>query len=325
MLQTQSDLFNEMRIRVRQTVCPLCHLTLVAGLDNVADAQTGDTFSILKCVQCGLGVTDPAPDEMDRYYANEYHGGRHGMTAKMCDSRRTQIVQQLCSRSSEKRILDVGCGDGTFLRKLAKSGWIAMGVEKYPGLDQFQGVQVLDSLDQAQSTGPYDCITLWHVLEHLPDVNETLASLQTLLKPDGVLVIAVPDFDSIPSKVFGASWLHLDVPRHLFHFTSRSLAGLMEKHGFTHQQLSRSEIEYDLMGIAQSVLNAAGAEPNAFMKRLTGRTTRTAGWRLWMQVVVGTLICVVGALPIWLAGRTRNGGTLIFAARVATPPQGTSN
>lgn len=283
------------------------------------DPQTGDSFRIVCCPICDLGVTDPAPENLDRYYAEGYHGGRHGFTAKWCDYRRSQIIHQLGDASSSKRLLDVGCGDGTFLQAMASAGWQVTGVEKYPGTSRVQGVEIFDSVDQAQSVAPFDCVTLWHVLEHLPHPSKVLQSLRSLLAPSGILVVAVPDFGSFAAKRFGASWLHLDVPRHLFHFTRHSLHGLLAEQGFAAQQLKGSEFEYDLMGLAQSVLNASGAESNAFMKRLTGRPTRTTGWKAALQLLAGSMICSVGAIPVGISGRFGKAGTLIMVARVATP------
>ncbi len=265
---------------------------------------------------CRLGITDPVPEDLDRYYGDGYHGGRHGFTAKMCDARRRQIVTQQTGGSTSKRLLDVGCGDGTFLRTMIDGGWQASGVEKYPGPARMDDVTMHESLEQAATSAPYDCITLWHVLEHLPDPSGTIASLRSLLAPGGILIIAVPDFGNFVAKRFAASWLHLDVPRHHVHFTRHSLAGLLVKHDFITKLLWRSELEYDLMGLAQSVLNAWGAEPNAFMKRLTGRPTRTRGWKLTSQGLLGGMICGLGVVPLWLCGRLGRGGTLIIVGRV---------
>jgi 2-polyprenyl-3-methyl-5-hydroxy-6-metoxy-1,4-benzoquinol methylase len=114
-----------------------------------------------------------------------------------------------------RRLLDIGCGEGTFLRAARKRGWEAIGTELNSAPARRLGLEVFNSLDECADRGPFDCVTLWHSLEHMPDPWAVIARIRRLVADHGLLLIAVPDFEGLQSKTFGASWLHLDMPRHL--------------------------------------------------------------------------------------------------------------
>ena len=211
--------------------------------------------------------------------------------------------------------LDVGCGEGTLLQRIALQGWRVRGVERFPHLARERGLTVFDSLEQAASEGPYDGVSLWHVLEHLADPAKTLSEIHSLLDPDGVLIIAAPDAGSFAARWFGPHWMHWDVPRHLFHFSRDSLCRLLCDCGFDSRQLAVSEFEYDLMGFGQSVLNRLGMRQNMFFRILTGRRVPLSPLAKCMHLVFGASICAIASVPIWLYGRLGRGGTLVFEAR----------
>ena len=272
--------------------------------ERVVDPDTGEVFAIEVCQPTGLYVTRPVPGDLSRYYTDRYHGNRHGFTARYCDYRRRRIIERAVDRSDRPpRWLDVGCGDGTLLQALQRRGWDARGVEAYTTSARTKGLTVYDSLAQAAEDGPYDGISLWHVLEHLTDPGHDLTLIRRLLQPAGVLIIAVPDAGCLAARWFGPHWLHWDVPRHLYHFTARSLQHLLEAHGLAARQLRQSEFEYDLLGFAQSVLNAMGLGQNAFFQLLTHRRVDVGACRRWSNLVLGTLLCGAAALPqAWRAG-----------------------
>lgn len=145
------------------------------------------------------------------------------------------LVNQL--NQGTGRILDVGCGTGAFLETCRAGGWQITGTE--PDADARKIASEKLRIDVESNIGAlnehvaFDIITLWHVLEHIPDLNETIATLHRLLNQFGTLLIAVPNSDSYDAQYFGKYWAAYDVPRHLHHFTPKTIRPLFAKHGFT--------------------------------------------------------------------------------------------
>ncbi|MGB7329410.1 MAG: class I SAM-dependent methyltransferase [Rubripirellula sp.] len=295
--------------------CPLCERELIPLRHQVRDAQTGDSFDIAGCPECGLGVTAGMPRDLDRYYGKEYVGQRHGFTASMCDRRRIRIIRGLSRMSAPAKLLDVGCGDGTFLAAAIQVGYAGIGVERFSSVAADAGLPVKSSLDQTAAESPFDIVTMWHVLEHLPNPAEVTKQVHGQIASDGVLVVAVPDFGSLPSKLFGRFWLHLDVPRHAYHFTSESLTKLLSDRDFDVEVFRGSEFEYDLLGWSSSAVDALGGEPNLLFKLLTRRPTKTGRFGRVAALLLGAALSVLVAVPVLIAGWLGRGGTLIAIAR----------
>ena len=132
------------------------------------------------------------------------------------------------------RVLDIGCGTGSFLSFIKKKGFDVFGVEsnikaRKICLERNIGVQ---STESELAPSSFDTISLWHVLEHLPHPESSLATYRALLKPSGLLVVAVPNFESHDSIHYQQDWAALDVPRHLWHFTSKGLIKMAYESGF---------------------------------------------------------------------------------------------
>ena len=140
--------------------------------------------------------------------------------------------------ASPGRLLDVGCGTGEFLVTMRKAGWEVEGIETNPeasawvrknwGIPVHEG----DVRDLPPSRGSYDVITLWHVIEHIYDPAPVLRKLRTLLNSRGFLLVATPNVAGFDSTFYKEQWIALDVPRHVNHFSNRSLKDLFEREGF---------------------------------------------------------------------------------------------
>jgi SAM-dependent methyltransferase len=294
--------------------CVICGYRLEPHFKAVRDPITQETFSIFRCMHCRLGHTVPQPEDLDRYYQESYYGNRHGFTSSFCVKRRLRFVAAAEPDGCGKRLLDIGCGDGSFLLAARKAGWNVMGTERSPVSARGAGLDVEESLDRVTASGTFDCITMWHTLEHMRDIPYTLSTIARLLKPDGKLMIAVPDSGGIQAFVFGPNWLHTDVPRHLYHFDSKALSHCIDAAGFTVRQQWHQEFEYDLLGWSQSILNLLLPLPNVFFDSLRGRKGRAGRFTRFCGFLLGLLLTVVSLPALVLGTLTGRGGTLIVIA-----------
>ena len=296
--------------------CPLCLVAMREKFRGVEAEETGARFGVAECPRCGLGRTRPLPDDLTPYYGASYYGGRHGLTARFCTRRRLRIVGRLAGPGAGRSLLDFGCGDGGFLLEARERGWDCRGVERDRPRAVAGDLAVVASLDDFGEGPQFDCATFWHVLEHLDDPVDMLDGLRGRMKPGGVVVAAVPNFGSWQSRATGASWLHLDLPRHLSHFTEESLARTFEAAGFQVAEVFQGELEYDVIGWSQSLLNRAFGGRNEFFKAVSGRPGRKPSALLdGLHVVAGLGLATLWALPAWLESRIGRGGTLIACAR----------
>lgn len=136
----------------------------------------------------------------------------------------------------EGRILDVGCGTGAFLESCKTAGWKVVGMEPDPDVRTIAQkklqAEIKPNLNAIAEIQSFDIISLWHVLEHISNLNEVIPQLHKLLSDKGTLIIAVPNSDSYDAHYFKEYWAAYDVPRHLHHFTPSTIRPLFQKYGF---------------------------------------------------------------------------------------------
>jgi SAM-dependent methyltransferase len=208
-----------------------------------------EEFSIVNCKSCGFKFTNPRPEDsvIGNYYKSESYVS-HSNTKKGLVNRLYHMVRShtlgkklklVSSYVSRGTILDYGCGTGMFLSVCQQDGWKCFGMEpdadaralaKEQNLQQVFGDKA--DLSQAAPAQKFNAITLWHVLEHVTDMSETLAFFKSRLTADGVLMIAVPNYTSYDAKFYGRFWAAYDVPRHLYHFSISSISPLLQNAGF---------------------------------------------------------------------------------------------
>lgn len=294
--------------------CNVCGEVLESYLHKVYDPLTMEIFGVARCIHCGLGHTIPQPIVLDRYYAQEYYGKRHGFTSRHCVNRRMGFVKSTSGIGVSRRMLDIGCGDGSFLLAAKACGWFVMGTELNPEPARSKGLDVREKIEGIPSKNLFDCITMWHTLEHMRDIQAILGHVNRLLKHKGKLIISVPDWGGLQSRIFGSKWFHLDVPRHLYHFDACSLKNALSSAGLSIEHRWHQEVEYDLLGWSQSALNLLFPHPNIFFNTLTGKLIKTGSFLTVTSFLLGSLLVVL-SLPILVAGTVlRRGGSLIVVA-----------
>ncbi|TWV08278.1 class I SAM-dependent methyltransferase [Bacteroidaceae bacterium HV4-6-C5C] len=230
--------------------CPLCNGVQIDQVMACKDYYaSGEAFELCRCHGCGFLFTQnfPVEGEIGRYYATpnyiSHSDTRKGLVNFVYHWVRKYMLGckvSLVIRESHKRkgsLLDIGTGTGYFPNAMQRKGWQVSAVEKNEKARDFAKKQFgLDVLPDNQlrefKAGSFDVITLWHVLEHLEDLNGVWEHLHGLLKDKGILIIAVPNSSSFDARKYQEHWAAYDVPRHLWHFTPDSIQRFGVKHGF---------------------------------------------------------------------------------------------
>jgi len=226
--------------------CPVCqHKEFDKHIICKDHLVTGTSFTIVKCKNCDFLFTNPRPDkkQLASYYKSDQYISHTDKSNNLLNTV-YKIVRLFTLRRKEKLIhslvhsktlLDYGCGTGDFIKVCQDKKWEVYGYE----LDgeaaliagNKTGIQIFNDLDQLNKLQSISIITLWHVLEHVVDLNETLKKLVDILDKNGKLLIAVPNPQSYDALYYGKTWAAYDVPRHLYHFTQDTFRKLMQNHG----------------------------------------------------------------------------------------------
>jgi 2-polyprenyl-3-methyl-5-hydroxy-6-metoxy-1,4-benzoquinol methylase len=229
------------------TKCPVCKSSTFSNYLNVEDYTVSHKeFTIQQCNDCYFLFTNPRPpvDEIGAYYQSEnyisHHDGGSDIMSKIYNSVRNHTIKQKIALINELKkgkgsILDVGCGTGSFINACKEDGWEIAATEPDHDARSIAGSKlkrpVYGSINEPELQGErFDIISLWHVLEHIHDLNETVSWLKNHLADQGKLVIAVPNSQSYDAQQYRKFWAAYDVPRHLYHFTKSTMKTLMSRH-----------------------------------------------------------------------------------------------
>ena len=225
--------------------CPVCHSNNINHIITAEDyLVTRERFQIDNCQNCGLRFTNPRPDDdqLAGYYDSEEYISHSDEGLSLVSTlykiartftlrRKRQLIERL---SQNKHLLDIGCGTGHFLDYCQQHDWQISGVEPNElarkQAEAKTNILIQDDISEITDT-TFEVITLWHVLEHLPNLEQTMNQLKSLLAPGGVLIIAVPNFEAYEASVFNEYWAAYDVPRHLYHFNRNAVEHLANNHG----------------------------------------------------------------------------------------------
>jgi 2-polyprenyl-3-methyl-5-hydroxy-6-metoxy-1,4-benzoquinol methylase len=203
---------------------------------------SGESFSLLLNEEYQILKTHPQPtlDKLGSYYEFEdyisHTDGKRTLFEKMYHFIKRKAIRDKVKlinsyQPVKGRILDIGAGTGDFLLECKNQNWDILGIEpndKAKGIALGKGIKFGDTIEKLESNS-FDVITMWHVLEHVPDVEHQVAELKRLLKPSGTIIIAVPNFKSYDANHYKEFWAAYDVPRHLWHFSKTAIEKLFDK------------------------------------------------------------------------------------------------
>lgn len=306
---------------ITQKHCLLCGGEV--GLVFSSIARMNKDYAVFTCQECGLGKTFPFPtkEEMNRLYSDDVYrvGGVRfiPIIEKIIRSLRKvrlKAIQKFCKKG---RLLDVGCGGGQFLAMMQEAGWKGVGIEvneamasqarKIPGLEIYGG-----TLEEARlAPESFDVVTLYHVLEHIPEPIAIFKECFRLLKPGGLLVVAVPNWASWQSRFAREDWFHLDIPHHLHHFSTNNLNRLFKENGFQVMRRKHFSLEQNPYGWLQSLLNHWDLGHNFLYNFLKTRKLRGAfSWKLGMTVFLLPFLAPLSFLLAIFESLMGYGGTI---------------
>jgi 2-polyprenyl-3-methyl-5-hydroxy-6-metoxy-1,4-benzoquinol methylase len=280
--------------------CPICSSQIVAAFATAHDRLFGlaaGSFDLQGCNDCGCIFQRrmPTESELPAYYPQKYwwcESGKRdaaGMLARLEKAYRDFVIVdhvrfvQRCAAECNptgRTLLDVGCGSGAFVAAAARCGFEAHGMDVSPqaaavarrqsGVDVRQG----DLSDDPWGGRKFDFVTMFHVLEHLPDPKRALTCVARWLAPGGALILQVPNAASVQARIFRERWYGLDVPRHVINFSPRGLSLLLAETGFAGSVCTRFSLRDNPAALASSVAPALdpigrkgrGRNTNAFVE-----------------------------------------------------------
>ncbi|HRB71372.1 MAG: class I SAM-dependent methyltransferase [Flavobacterium sp.] len=203
---------------------------------------SNENFELLLDEELQLLKTTPQPslEKLPSYYESDdyisHTDGKRSLFEKVYHIIKRKAIRDkvklITAFQSEKgALLDIGAGTGDFLLEAQSQGWNTIGIEpseKAKNSAITKGIRFAEALEQLEKQS-FDVITMWHVLEHVPDLENQIATLKRLLKPNGTIIIAVPNYKSYDANYYGAFWAAYDVPRHLWHFSKTTIEKLFAR------------------------------------------------------------------------------------------------
>ncbi|UII22340.1 class I SAM-dependent methyltransferase [Fulvivirga ligni] len=225
--------------------CPICEGTTFTDQFTCKDYTVSkEKFTVVRCNSCKFLFTNPRPAEQNlgEYYQSEDYISHSNQSNNPINfiykiarqytlKGKLKLVNTL--QPNKGYILDIGCGTGHFLETCEADGWKTTGVEPDETARKYSINKVehlYESIDQVPDE-TFNVISMWHVLEHIPNLNGFMKHIQRLLKSNGCFIVAVPNHESMDAQMYKEQWAAYDVPRHLYHFDQQSMQSLMAKYG----------------------------------------------------------------------------------------------
>lgn len=293
-------------------------------------AETSLQFNertLARCATCGVMQVKPFPsdEEIRSFYIHENFASENGARFKGLAERmsvffrkkRAEHIKKF-TRGQNAKILDIGAGRGVMIQELKKNGWDVYGVlpasqTKDTGANIFYG-----NLTDANFPAVFfDCVTLFHVLEHLAAPKEALREIFRILKPGGILVMELPNASGVVPRLFKTFWFGYNVPEHLYHFTPINLKHILEEEGFAVMKENFFSLEYSPFVLFQTLLNFFFHDNGQFFESLrTKNSAREISLKKKLSYVAALIfLAPVSFLFSRLTGILKRGDIMTFYCR----------
>lgn len=271
----------------------------------------------IRCQRCSAATTDPWPttEELEAAYGDWYRpegGNRFSFAGDaILKSTRGLLAGRIDSIAPPGPVLDVGAGDGTLLDALHRQGREATGLERSSDRSDVRD----DSLEDVG--GEWAAVVFWHSLEHLPEPGRAIREAARLLKPGGVIAVAVPNGESLQAAAFGDDWLHLDLPRHLVHLSATSLQAGLRGSGFAIERTSFSRGGQIVIGWLDGLVGRLPGRPSLYQAlrlppaRRTPQSARPRALAIAAAVLLLPVAWVAAAIEVAM----HRGGTVYVEGR----------
>ena len=239
--------------------CPICTTEMKFKFVTKDYLVTGESFDIVECEACSIRTTTPFPDKkiIGNYYSSDDYISHDDKVSGIFDSiyglvrtyqlnKKKKLIGKYFNKSNGK-ILDIGCGAGDFLQYMKENHWNINGVDTSNKARKIANkklnIKVMDPKDWINNKEKYDVITCWHSLEHVHEPWVYLDKIKKSLTVDGFLIVALPNYQSTDAKIYKEFWAAYDTPRHLYHFTIKSMNKTIKPHGLNIESIYRMNFD----------------------------------------------------------------------------------
>ena len=239
--------------------CPICTTEMKFKFATKDYLVTGESFDIVECEACSIRTTTPFPDKkiIGNYYSSDDYISHDDKVSGIFDSiyglvrtyqlnKKKKFIGKYFNKSNGK-ILDIGCGAGDFLQYMKENHWNINGVDTSNKARKIANkklnIKVMDPKDWINNKEKYDVITCWHSLEHVHEPWVYLDKIKKSLTLDGFLIVALPNYQSTDAKIYKEFWAAYDTPRHLYHFTIKSMNKTIKPHGLNIESIYRMNFD----------------------------------------------------------------------------------
>ena len=239
--------------------CPICTTEMKFKFVTKDYLVTGESFDIVECEACSIRTTTPFPDKkiIGNYYSSDDYISHDDKVSGIFDSiyglvrtyqlnKKKKLIGKYFNKSNGK-VLDIGCSAGDFLQYMKENHWNINGVDTSNKARKIANkklnIKVMDPKDWINNKEKYDVITCWHSLEHVHEPWVYLDKIKKSLTLDGFLIVALPNYQSTDAKIYKEFWAAYDTPRHLYHFTIKSMNKTIKPHGLNIESIYRMNFD----------------------------------------------------------------------------------